>query len=48
MTQAEVSAVADIQQAEISRIERGLSNPTLDTLTRLSAAVGLKVTLDAR
>jgi DNA-binding XRE family transcriptional regulator len=45
LTQPELSAVTGVQQAEISRIERGLSNPTAATLNRLAAALGQKVVL---
>jgi ribosome-binding protein aMBF1 (putative translation factor) len=31
LTQVQLAAVASIQQAEISRIERGLANPTVST-----------------
>ena len=45
LTQEQLAARASVQQAEISRIERGLGNPTRDTLIRLAAAVGGRVTL---
>ena len=45
LTQPALSSVTGIQQAEISRIERGLGNPTADTLSRLAAALGQKITL---
>ena len=38
LTQEELAARTGIDQAEISRLERGSSNPTLDTLQRLAAA----------
>jgi DNA-binding XRE family transcriptional regulator len=43
LTQTQLSELASVQQAEISRIERGLGNPTWETLTRLAAAVGARV-----
>ena len=45
LTQAELSARAFVQQAEISRIERGLGNPTRDTLLRLALAMGTRLVL---
>ena len=45
LTQPELAAATGVQQAEISRIERGLSNPTAATLNRLAAALGQKVVL---
>lgn len=46
LTQKALSQASNIQQSEISRIESGRGNPTLDTLTRLAGAVGASVTLD--
>jgi DNA-binding XRE family transcriptional regulator len=45
LTQEQLAARASVQQAEISRIERGFGNPTRDTLIRLAAAVGARVAL---
>jgi ribosome-binding protein aMBF1 (putative translation factor) len=45
LTQTELAARAFVQQAEISRIERGLGNPTRDTLLRLAAAMGVRLAL---
>jgi ribosome-binding protein aMBF1 (putative translation factor) len=45
LTQPQLSAATGVQQAEISRIERGLSNPTAATITRLATALGQKVVL---
>jgi DNA-binding XRE family transcriptional regulator len=45
LTQGQLAARASVQQAEISRIERGFGNPTRDTLIRLATAVGARVTL---
>jgi transcriptional regulator with XRE-family HTH domain len=47
LTQRDLAARAGTSQAAIARIERGLVNPTLDTLRRVTAAAGfeLKVTL---
>ncbi|WP_280803745.1 helix-turn-helix domain-containing protein [Aurantimicrobium minutum] len=43
LTQPKLSELADVQQAEISRIERGVGNPTATTLFRLTHALGLKL-----
>jgi DNA-binding XRE family transcriptional regulator len=43
LTQPTLSKLADVQQAEISRIERGVGNPTATTLFRLTHALGLKI-----
>jgi DNA-binding XRE family transcriptional regulator len=45
LTQEQLAERASVQQAEISRIERGLGNPTRDTLIRLSGALGGRVAL---
>ncbi|MDH6422939.1 helix-turn-helix domain-containing protein [Aurantimicrobium minutum] len=45
LTQPKLSLLADVQQAEISRIERGVGNPTATTLFRLTDALGLKLAL---
>ncbi len=48
MSQVELAAKTGINQADISRIERGLSNPSIGTLQRLAVALGseLKVSLE--
>jgi len=45
LTQPRLAELAMVQQAEISKIERGLGNPTRDTLNRLAEALGLRLTL---
>jgi DNA-binding XRE family transcriptional regulator len=45
LTQRELAAMSGIDQAEISRIERGRANPTLATLGALSRALGVAVRL---
>lgn len=45
LTQTELAARASVQQAEISRIERGLGNPTRDTLARLAGALGSRLAI---
>jgi ribosome-binding protein aMBF1 (putative translation factor) len=43
LSQTALAARAGVQQADISRIERGLGNPTRDTLTRLAVALGARL-----
>jgi DNA-binding XRE family transcriptional regulator len=43
MTQQELADATGIQQADISRIERGAANPTAATLDRLGAPFGMHV-----
>ena len=45
LTQAALASLAGVQQAEISRIERGMGNPTRDTLLRLTSAVGRRLAI---
>ena len=44
LTQPQLAARAGLQQADISRIERGLGNPTRDTLLKLADALGTRLT----
>lgn len=46
MTQKELSKLTGIDQADISRIERGLSNPTIKLLQKI--AESLNMTLELR
>lgn len=46
LTQIQLSELTGIDQAEISRIERGLSNPTLDTFTQLALPLGLRLKVE--
>ena len=41
LSQQEVERLTGIRQHYISTLERGLENPTLDTMTRLAAALGV-------
>lgn len=41
LTQPDLAAISGLQQSEISRIERGLANPTLSTISPLLAALQL-------
>lgn len=40
LSQQDIERLSGIPQSYISNIERGLENPTLETVTRLAAAVG--------
>jgi transcriptional regulator with XRE-family HTH domain len=44
LSQQALQERAGVQQAEISRIERGVGNPTAATLLRLAGALGHKLT----
>jgi ribosome-binding protein aMBF1 (putative translation factor) len=48
LSQQRLSEITGIQQSEISRIERGVANPTALTLTRLAGALGRNLTLTRR
>ena len=43
MSQAELSAVTGIDQADISKIERGIANPSVATLRRLADGLGAEL-----
>ena len=43
MTQKQLSEQTGIYQADISKIERGLANPSLSTLKRLADGMGVKL-----
>jgi ribosome-binding protein aMBF1 (putative translation factor) len=45
LTQGKLAALSSVRQPEISRIERGLANPTADTLTKLATAMGARLTV---
>src|SRR5437764_9972483 len=45
-TQAKLAALSGINQADISKIEHGEANPTLDTLAALATALGLTLALE--
>ena len=46
LTQTALSELSDIDQADISRIERGQMIPTVLTLSKLAAALGGKLVVD--
>lgn len=45
MTQMELAEYSGIQQKEISKIERGVGNPTLRTCQHLLGALGLELSV---
>ena len=45
ITQSQLSKITNIHQAEISKIERGIGNPSIKTLERLAKGLGLKLEL---
>jgi transcriptional regulator with XRE-family HTH domain len=47
MSQRELGELAGTRQAAISRIERGLVSPSVDTLERIVAAMGERLILAA-
>lgn len=45
LTQPQLAQQTGLQQADISRIEHGLGNPTHDTLLKLVDALGMQIIL---
>ena len=48
MSQTELSKVTGIDQADISKIERGLANPSVSTLKRLAKGLGAELIISFR
>ena len=46
MTQKELSEITGITQADISRIERGTRNPSLEMVKRLAKGMGMVLKLE--
>lgn len=46
MTQKQLSESTGIYQSDISKIERGIANPSLSTLKRLAEGMGLKLRVE--
>ncbi len=46
LTQKQLAEITGIAQADISRLENGNANPSLDTLKRLAAGLGMAVKLE--
>ncbi len=45
ITQKELAVLSGIDQSDISKIERGVANPSVETLTRLARALGKELTI---
>ncbi len=45
LTQRQVARIAKVDQADVSRIERGDANPTFETMTAIALAVGHELDL---
>lgn len=48
LSQPQLAQLTGIQQADISRIERGLGNPTRDTLLKLANALDMRLILEPK
>lgn len=48
ITQKELAEITKIHQAEISKIERGIGNPSIKTLERIAKGLGLNLELFIR
>lgn len=46
LTQKQLSDVTGITQADISRLENGTGNPSLKTLKRLAAGLGMQLKIE--
>ena len=46
LTQKELSEITGINQADISKLENGNANPSLKTLERLAAGLGMRVKVE--
>lgn len=46
MTQRQLAEKTGIYQADISKIERGIGNPSLSTIVRLADGLGMRLVLD--
>ncbi|WP_416386246.1 helix-turn-helix domain-containing protein [Anaerobutyricum soehngenii] len=46
MTQKDLSAITGITQADISRIENGTRNPSLNLLKKLAQGLGMQLKLE--
>lgn len=43
LSQSELASLTGIDQSDISKIERGVANPSVNTLNRLAKALGMEV-----
>lgn len=46
LTQQQLVEITGLQQADISRLENGTGNPSLRTLKRLAAGMGMRLKLE--
>lgn len=46
LTQKELAEITGINQADISKLENGNANPSLKTLERLAAGLGMRLRLE--
>ncbi len=46
ITQSQLAEITGIAQADISRIENGNANPSLQTLQRLAAGLGMRLKVE--
>lgn len=46
MTQKELAAKAGVDQADISKLERGMTNPTISLLNRLAQGMNMQLNID--
>lgn len=46
LTQQQLAEITGIQRADISRLENGTGNPSLRTLKRLAAGMGMQLKLE--
>jgi len=46
MTQKQLAEATGINQADISKLERGSANPSIRTLQRLAAGMGMRLKLE--
>ena len=46
LSQKELAGVTGIDQGDISRIERGIANPSVGTLNRIAEALGAKLVIE--
>ncbi len=45
LSQKQLAALAAVQQADLSRIERGAANPTIATVAKIAKALGTELSL---
>jgi len=48
LSQRDLAELLDMEQPQVARLERGDVNPTIETLMRVSAGLGIEFTIDVR